>query len=1367
MEKLMRFVPIIIPLYLITLIPCSAAITVTENNENKYSFIWESKEYSVDPIQQGGSSLTRIQSGAANIDLGEAGEPAIPGYSFHVGIGPLGRGSISFVPLEVKTIHLDYPLAKRDGTPGLAQQPHIQFADPWISSGSLTRLGQLRAEQYVLRLFLYDEKTMTLRILVRAACIIQLPPIVSPTQTLNTASEYNQIVRNLVLNYSTAQRWGIPRPSGKLARKSSVQFPFTAGTRFIKFSIGDGHDNFNEGTTIENGILQIPGQEILSNLGVSSVPINQIALFGSVKGELSMAMPDTAHFPEGFVQLPLLRIDENHDGNLGTSDKLLAYVTGNSDWAFDTIDSEFKFRLNRYDDYRHYWIAIQPLAAISMPQFNCTTTTVSQTRSSSPYYLCIKKSRIMPSDGREGTIDWIWEKLSAVNPQLSYSLDATYIDHDSTGFIQVTSGRIADYSHVDILVGGIAIDTPSFGASRWYTVPKESWNQPEIRITYNGAGGANHEIADIQVCYQQRLSMAGRNALMAYSPADKSLMRYQITDLPSDKNVYIMRIPVDETKISLIDTLPAGSASSYSWVDTAGIGIRYFVATSAGLINGLSYESGIIPPNNDTIISDLRNTSNRADFLIVYHPDFESEAKRLAAHKKSLGRFSNVRMVNIYSIYQQFSGGNVDPASLRNLLFYAYNFWGSAADANQLTYVIFLGSGNWDYKGILRRDPSKIPVIEVGESGSEECIEDYYTYLTPGEDAFNTFSSSIFLGRLPCSTPAQAQAIVSKIIESEDPSKADFTGWRNRFLMVADDEMQGPTKDGSNEYRPHYLSSETVANQITGQCPSIDLRKVYLYDYEVNELYEKPSAGRALINEINNGVSAVNYFGHGAYDVWADEHILTKDDLAGLTNRGKYPGIHSFSCSVGKFDDPEPDKTCLSALLVLLPNAGALSAISSTREAYANYNEALATSFYRILFDSTQCFSLGQAYLMAKKIGSSQNFRTYALLGDPSFRTLRPSRRVIMHIYDDNNKPLDTLPAQSRITVRGQVVDTATGLVDASFGSAGKPATILISLFNPRGSARHLSRVSSDTIRYWTPGTPLFLGQTSVVAGQFTQTILLPRNVDFGKPGAKLTAYAWQGEKSGLGSDTTYLFLGSRLDSTGDAAGPVISIKPEYDDAEYNTSVSFTDGITSTLPLKAKVLVYDENGIDVSGIGPDEGITIEIPGIISRRSINNTFQFDQGSFQQGGSPFVLETGQVQPGVYSLNVTAQDLLGNTSKKSFALTVLDENQLSLDHVFNFPNPMRMSGKTRFFFYHSNTATNYNRLSLDIIIRIFTMSGKLIKVIRQPRNGEEWDGTDQFGHILTPNIYLYQITLKNTNGIGSDIKSPIRKLVIYPPK
>jgi flagellar hook assembly protein FlgD len=94
------------------------------------------------------------------------------------------------------------------------------------------------------------------------------------------------------------------------------------------------------------------------------------------------------------------------------------------------------------------------------------------------------------------------------------------------------------------------------------------------------------------------------------------------------------------------------------------------------------------------------------------------------------------------------------------------------------------------------------------------------------------------------------------------------------------------------------------------------------------------------------------------------------------------------------------------------------------------------------------------------------------------------------------------------------------------------------------------------------------------------------------------------------------------------------------------------------------------------------------------------------------------------------------------------------------------MRMGRSTRFYFYPSNTAQQYNQMNVLAAIKIYTLSGKVVRVFKNARNGEVWDGRDQVGNLLGPDIYLYQV-IATSPVIQKTVKSKVKKLIIHPPR
>ncbi|HEX7510804.1 MAG TPA: C25 family cysteine peptidase, partial [Chitinivibrionales bacterium] len=743
---------------------------------------------------------------------------------------------------------------------------------------------------------------------------------------------------------------------------------------------------------------------------------------------------------------------------------------------------------------------------------------------------------------------------------------------------------------------------------------------------------------------------------------------------------------------------------------------------------------------------------NKADYLVITHPDFMDQARKLATHKNTIGRFQYAKAVDVNDIYREFSGGNLDPAAIRNFLLYANNLWSVKPQ-----FVVLMGKGHYDYKSIVSSEPIFIPIYEW----QGRCTDDFFCYLDPGARVDSNSPPvcvpDMFLGRLPCITADQAAQMVSKIIAMEDPAAADLGAWRDRALLVNDDDMQGSAADPLGT--EHLDASKSVGDAILNLRPSVDMRKINMFEYPWNAVWEKPEARNALIGAFNGGAALVNFFGHGNPQQWADENILNVQLVANLNNIKQYPLVSSFSCSVGKFD--QPGKLSLSEALVLAPQSGAIATFASMRQAYSENNKQLALAFYNCLFDSTRAsVTFGEACTQAKITVGDQNSQIYSYLGDPSISPVLASHRISLNLIDVSGSSKDTLKALQTVTVRGSVLMGDGITVDSRYGTAEKPAFVQVSVFNPPQSAKRKDNGTLHDPTDTLPGTPIFTGQIKVQNGIFNQLLHIPRNVTFNKPGAKAIAFSWNAFDNGLGCKE-FIFKGTEADSSRgiDTVGPRIAIKALSDDPAALVALN-QDKIQANLPFKCEITVTDSGGIDATGTGPDEGLTMEIPGCIAKQNINNKFSFLGGDFRKGSATVDFGEGVLKSGTYTLVISAQDLSGNVTRHNFSMEISQAQDLAISRIFNFPNPMKMGTTTAFYYNLSKTS------NVRSTLKVYAMSGKLLRVFYNAHSGEVFDGRDQMGNILGPKVYLYQVTAEDLDQ-QKTVKSGIQKLVVHPPR
>ena len=118
------------------------------------------------------------------------------------------------------------------------------------------------------------------------------------------------------------------------------------------------------------------------------------------------------------------------------------------------------------------------------------------------------------------------------------------------------------------------------------------------------------------------------------------------------------------------------------------------------------------------------------------------------------------------------------------------------------------------------------------------------------------------------------------------------------------------------------------------------------------------------------------------------------------------------------------------------------------------------------------------------------------------------------------------------------------------------------------------------------------------------------------------------------------------------------------------------------------------------------------------------------------------------------MTSSDRVGNgPATKTLSFRV--ESDLAIERVLNYPNPV--AGPTAFTFVLSRPA--------DVTVRVFTLAGRLIRVLDTPSRGVGynqilWDGFDSDGHRPANGTYLYTITAETAD----ETVRAKEKLIVY---
>jgi hypothetical protein len=304
----------------------------------------------------------------------------------------------------------------------------------------------------------------------------------------------------------------------------------------------------------------------------------------------------------------------------------------------------------------------------------------------------------------------------------------------------------------------------------------------------------------------------------------------------------------------------------------------------------VSKESFLVP---DSIVqdakSDLRNTSNATDYIIITHSKFEGVAQTLAQFRSNnLPGITDprVKVVDVQDIYDEFSFGLLDPLALKMFVKYAFDNWKHPA----LTYVALLGDMSYDYRGIyVSSRPNFIPSITVQTPELGQTPSDNETVCVSGNDIV----PDLALGRISCETIEEGNILVDKIMNyPADNSKK----WKENVSLIASglsspDELKFGFNDESLYLDNEYL----IPNGFTSA-------KVFRYPNKPSH-FPFQGEGPEIREEINNGAVMVNYYGHGGGEQW--DLVFTYDDIYKLENADKLPMVISVTCYTAHFDNQD------------------------------------------------------------------------------------------------------------------------------------------------------------------------------------------------------------------------------------------------------------------------------------------------------------------------------------------------------------------------------------------------------------------------------------------------------------------------------
>jgi hypothetical protein len=269
--------------------------------------------------------------------------------------------------------------------------------------------------------------------------------------------------------------------------------------------------------------------------------------------------------------------------------------------------------------------------------------------------------------------------------------------------------------------------------------------------------------------------------------------------------------------------------------------------------------------------------------------------------------------------------------------------------------------------------------------------------------------------------------------------------------------------------------------------------------------------------------------------------------------------------------------------------------------------------------------------------------------------------------------------------------------------------------------------------------------------GKFNFIFKVPKDINYQYGAGKISYYAEDGVIDGSDYTNNFIVGGSALAVDNDKEGP--EIKAWLNDEKF---------VNGSIVNQHPVLILklsDSSGINTSGTGIGHDITAVLDNnTIEIFNLNNYYEASLDNYGEGFVRFQLP--EMEPGFHTLRIKAWDVLNNSSEYILEFSVVNDEELIITRVLNYPNPF--STNTQFWFEHNKPGQD-----LFVQLHIFSLTGRVVKTIEKTINTPgnrscevSWDGRDDFGDKLARGVYIYRLKIFTS---GSKPRTVMEKLVI----
>ncbi|WP_313374575.1 type IX secretion system sortase PorU [Chishuiella sp.] len=1115
----------------------------------------------------------------------------------------------------------------------------------------------------------------------------------------------------------------------------------------------------------KDGVFKLDKNFFTKNGIPTSFNPKSLKIYGNGEGRLMENL--TISRAGALQEIPIKFIGES-DNSFDSDDYVLFYAKGPHQWYrdTDTTAENIKLRYNIYDDYAYYFITYDGVDGKRVTEYTPSGNSVKTYSTFDNLQFHKKDSINLNSLGQI----WVGENIGS-DGGFNKTFKANNIDASGNAYLRYSVvGKNANNNNFTLTIAG-----QSFSGSLGTSVFSKNEQNQKINLSSNSIG------VSINTNGSNPSGLGYLNFLQ---------LRFK-DNLTYNNEQFSFRFLDDITNGSIYGFNLQNSSNVSVW-NVSNIHQISQIKPENNLYKfSTTYQNEFVAFKDENVFTDvlsvgrvsnqnIRSLKN-IDYVIIANSRFLDQANRLATFRKSNDNI-NTAVVTTEQVYNDFSSGSEDPIAIRDFL----KFLKDNQNSN-LKYAVLFGATTYDPKNRIKDYTNYLPTFIDEPSNTLEdsfTTDDYFGMLNDnvellqnnvdGTYKYDARWFDIAIGRIPVSTTTEAKSLVDKIIsyyEKVQSKGTSFGDWRTKIVAVTDND--------NNVYTPNFDTSlDTEFDKTQNQIYT--LNKVYTGSYNPESTsagVRYPDVNKAITNGIELGTNFLMYYGHGGPRSWAQERILTFEELSSLSNfnsvYSRLPIVTTVTCDFTIWDLPQYN----SAGEAMLKNAngGALSMITTNRPIGTSYGDTMNSYLVEEFFTKQGLENQTIGYVLNNsKINhtpTASYHKSVSILGDPMLAIHRPQQEIsISSIKTSGNVDVlngGKLQALDFVTITGTINQLNNTTTDTSF--SGK---ISVSLFEKEQENTLLSESDWAGKTFKTENKTIYKGTSKVENGVFTIQFYVPKDINYELGNRKLKFYAWDEDAKKDASAVNIIKLGG-INENG------LSDDERPQGKLYMNNLNFANGgITDRSPYLVGCLT-DNTGINSSGSSIGHDIVATLDGEVQNAYVLNDY-YDGGDanpcinknyedYQKGQVMYQLKN--LDLGQHTVNLKFWDINNNSNTATLDFVVMESGsgQIHIDKLLNWPNPFI---KNTYFQFEHNCSSE-----LEAMVQIFTISGKLVKTIRQNVSAEpfregyrtgkyaiEWDGLDDFGDKIGKGVYIYKVNVRGVDtSVCKGTATAVEKLVI----